>query len=215
VGGPFAAFSFVHFCRSGHCCSSELALRRAVRGSAGKTRSDLPDRDLWDGCGHVLGFIDPRRGLTCAYLNAILNAAASFASRMRLALGNLRRCGRNLTPGWKPVKGEEIMTSRLKLLACSAVLLAAVAAERPASAAATCESLGTSELPDVTSITATSFPGGHSSRLTRRVLCQPRRAYAPLRRSTDCLPSVLPNLAGKDHDHRFGGRDHWDGDDDR
>jgi len=49
--------------------------------------------------------------------------------------------------------------SPLKLLSCSAVLLGTVAAVSSA-AAGTCENLATLKLPDVTSITAKSFPGG-------------------------------------------------------
>jgi hypothetical protein len=51
------------------------------------------------------------------------------------------------------------MVSRLRMLSCSAVLLGAVVAV-PSLAAASCESLASSELSDVTSITAKSFPGG-------------------------------------------------------
>jgi hypothetical protein len=50
------------------------------------------------------------------------------------------------------------MMSRLRVLSCSAVLLGVVAV--PGVAAASCESLASSELPDVTSIAAKSFPGG-------------------------------------------------------
>jgi hypothetical protein len=51
------------------------------------------------------------------------------------------------------------MVSRLRMLSCSTVLLGAVVAA-PSLAAASCESLASSELADVTSITAKSFPGG-------------------------------------------------------
>jgi Tannase and feruloyl esterase len=52
------------------------------------------------------------------------------------------------------------MRRRLRALSSSAVLLGAVAAMPGASLAATCESLGSLVLPEVTSITAKSFPGG-------------------------------------------------------
>ena len=52
------------------------------------------------------------------------------------------------------------MMSGLRMLSCSAVLLGAVAALPTTSAAANCEGLASLELPDVTSITAKSFPGG-------------------------------------------------------
>jgi len=51
------------------------------------------------------------------------------------------------------------MVSGMRVLSWSAVLLSAVAAST-ASAATKCENLATLELPDVTSITAKSFPGG-------------------------------------------------------
>src|ERR1700724_4492480 len=51
------------------------------------------------------------------------------------------------------------MVSGMRVLSWSAVLLSAVAAST-ASAATRCENLATLELPDVTSITAKSFPGG-------------------------------------------------------
>jgi hypothetical protein len=52
------------------------------------------------------------------------------------------------------------MMSGLKVLLGSAVLLGAIAAVPTDSAAATCASLASLQLPDVTSITAKSFPGG-------------------------------------------------------
>src|SRR6202051_5058532 len=52
------------------------------------------------------------------------------------------------------------MVSGLIMLSCSAFLLGAVVAIPTTSAAANCESLASLELPDVTSITAKSFPGG-------------------------------------------------------
>jgi len=52
------------------------------------------------------------------------------------------------------------MVSGLRMLSCSAVLLGAVAAVPTTAAAANCEGLASFELPDVTSITAKSFPGG-------------------------------------------------------
>src|ERR1700692_631778 len=52
------------------------------------------------------------------------------------------------------------MVSGLRMLSCSAVLLGAGVAIPTTSAAANCESLASLELPDVTSITAKSFPGG-------------------------------------------------------
>ncbi len=52
------------------------------------------------------------------------------------------------------------MVSGLRVLSCSAVLLGAVVAVPSVSAAANCESLASLEIPDVTSITAKSFPGG-------------------------------------------------------
>jgi hypothetical protein len=52
------------------------------------------------------------------------------------------------------------MVSRFGVLSSSALLLGAAAALPTASAAATCESLGSLPLPDVTSITAKSFAGG-------------------------------------------------------
>jgi hypothetical protein len=48
----------------------------------------------------------------------------------------------------------------LKVLSCSVVLLGAVVAVPTVSAAANCGGLASLELPDVTSITAKSFPGG-------------------------------------------------------
>ena len=51
------------------------------------------------------------------------------------------------------------MIARLKMLSCSAVLLGVVVGV-PTASAATCGSLGGLQLPDVTSITAKSFPGG-------------------------------------------------------
>src|SRR5262245_16246952 len=57
-------------------------------------------------------------------------------------------------------QGRNAMTIRSSLLSCSAVLLYALAGASAASAAATCESLAGLQLPDVTSITAKSFPGG-------------------------------------------------------
>ena len=51
------------------------------------------------------------------------------------------------------------MIARLKMLSCSAVLLGVVV-DVPTASAATCGSLGGLQLPDVTSITAKSFPGG-------------------------------------------------------
>jgi hypothetical protein len=53
-----------------------------------------------------------------------------------------------------------MMVSGLRVLSCSAVLLGAVVAMPTASAAANCESLARLEIPDVTAITAKSFPGG-------------------------------------------------------
>jgi hypothetical protein len=52
------------------------------------------------------------------------------------------------------------MRSRLCVLSSSAVLLGAVTAVPGAALAATCESLASLTLPEVTSITAKSFPGG-------------------------------------------------------
>jgi hypothetical protein len=52
------------------------------------------------------------------------------------------------------------MMTRLRMLGCSAFLAGAVVAVPTVSSAATCASLGTLALPDVTSITAKSFPGG-------------------------------------------------------
>jgi hypothetical protein len=52
------------------------------------------------------------------------------------------------------------MVSGLRVLWCSAVLLGAVVAAPTVSAAASCESLASLEIPDVSSITAKSFPGG-------------------------------------------------------
>src|ERR1700675_4894041 len=52
------------------------------------------------------------------------------------------------------------MMSGLKVLLGSAVLLSAIAAVPAVSAAATCASLASLQIPDVTSITAKSFPGG-------------------------------------------------------
>src|ERR1700730_5596250 len=52
------------------------------------------------------------------------------------------------------------MVSGLRVLSCSAVLLGAVVAVPSVPAAANCESLASLEIPDVTSITAKSFPGG-------------------------------------------------------
>ena len=52
------------------------------------------------------------------------------------------------------------MVSGLRMLSCSAVLLGAIVAGPSPSAAASCASLATLELPDVTSIVAKSFPGG-------------------------------------------------------
>src|SRR3981081_4421442 len=52
------------------------------------------------------------------------------------------------------------MVSGLRVLACSAVLLGAVVAAPTVSAAASCESLASLEIPDVSSIAAKSFPGG-------------------------------------------------------
>jgi len=52
------------------------------------------------------------------------------------------------------------MVSGLRVLSCSAVLLGAVVAVPSVAAAANCESLASLEIPDVTSITAKSFPGG-------------------------------------------------------
>jgi hypothetical protein len=52
------------------------------------------------------------------------------------------------------------MLSGLRVLSCSAVLLGAVVAVPTVSAAANCEGLASLHLPDVTSITAKSFPGG-------------------------------------------------------
>src|ERR1700730_5174268 len=52
------------------------------------------------------------------------------------------------------------MTGGLKVLLGSAVLLGSIAAVPTDSAAATCASLASLQLPDVASITAKSFPGG-------------------------------------------------------
>jgi Tannase and feruloyl esterase len=52
------------------------------------------------------------------------------------------------------------MVSGLRVLSCSVVLLSAVVAAPTTAAAANCEGLASLELPDVTSITAKSFPGG-------------------------------------------------------
>src|SRR5258707_6265838 len=52
------------------------------------------------------------------------------------------------------------MVSGLRVMSCSAVLLGAVVAIPSVSAAANCERLASLEIPDVTSITARSFPGG-------------------------------------------------------
>ena len=52
------------------------------------------------------------------------------------------------------------MMTRLRVLSCSAALLGAVVGVPTASAAVTCESLASLTFPDVTSITAKSFPGG-------------------------------------------------------
>src|SRR5262245_62712642 len=52
------------------------------------------------------------------------------------------------------------MISRLGMLSSSAILLGAIAGTPTVSAAATCESLGSLVLPEVTSITAKSFAGG-------------------------------------------------------
>jgi hypothetical protein len=52
------------------------------------------------------------------------------------------------------------MVRGLRMLSCSAVLLGAVVAMPGVAAAANCEALANSEIPDVTSIKAKSFPGG-------------------------------------------------------